>query len=75
MTYAVISDMHGNFPALSAILADAKSNGALHFIFLGDYTTAFPFQNEITESIRALPHKTTICGNHEEYLFKGGVSS
>ena len=68
MTYAVVSDIHGNYPALKAIMADAQMNGAHHFIFLGDYTNSIPFQNEVTETIRTLPNKTVIRSNHENYL-------
>ena len=33
MKYAIISDVHGNFPALSAVLSDAKRQGQIN-IFL-----------------------------------------
>jgi len=34
--YAVVSDVHGNLEALSAVLADAASEGALGILCLGD---------------------------------------
>lgn len=36
MKLAVISDVHGNFRALEAVLADAKALGVEHILFLGD---------------------------------------
>ena len=35
-TFAVVSDIHGNLPALNAVLEDAKSRGIGEFIFAGD---------------------------------------
>jgi len=40
MIYAIISDIHGNYPALRAVLEDAQRHNAEHFIFLGYYTCA-----------------------------------
>ena len=36
MRYAVLSDVHGNLEALSAVMADAASEGALGILCLGD---------------------------------------
>jgi len=66
--YAIISDIHGNYPALAAVLRDAKAQGAENFLLLGDYTNSFPFHNEIVETLRNLPNTTAIRGNHETYL-------
>jgi predicted phosphodiesterase len=66
--YAIISDIHGNFPALSAVLADAKTQGATKYLFLGDYANGNIFGNEVTEAIRGLDNAVVICGNHEGFL-------
>ena len=66
--YAVISDIHGNLPALTAVLNDAETMGAQKYLLLGDYTNSFPFQNEIAGIISCLPNLTAIRGNHENYL-------
>jgi len=68
MKYAVLSDIHGNYPALRAALADAREQGAEHFLFLGDYTNSLPWPNEVVETIRGLASATVIRGNHENYL-------
>ena len=42
MKYALISDIHGNLPALQATMADAKRRGVDCFVFLGDYIGELP---------------------------------
>ena len=68
MIYAIISDIHGNYPALKAVLADAQAHGANKYLLLGDYTNSFPFQNKVVETLRGLPATTIIRGNHENYI-------
>ena len=47
MRTAVISDVHGNYPALAAVLKDAYENKVDKFIFTGDYIFDVPFSNEV----------------------------
>ena len=68
MKYAVISDIHGNLPALNAVLEDAKNQGITHFLFAGDYCLSGPWPNECVEVIRAIPEKHIVRGNEERYL-------
>lgn len=68
MKYAVISDIHGNLPALSAVLTDAKEAGVDGYLFLGDYYMCSPYANEIIETIKSLPNAHVIRGNEEDYL-------
>ena len=35
MLYAVIADIHGNYPALEGVLEDAPKAGAEQFFFFG----------------------------------------
>lgn len=63
MIYAVIADIHGNYPALKAVIDDAKAKGAEAFLLLGDYIRDTPTLNEVVETIRALPNCTAILGN------------
>ena len=66
--YAVISDIHGNLPALSAVLKDAKEAGIDGYLLLGDYYMCSPYPNEILEIIKSLPNAHVIRGNEEDYL-------
>ena len=68
MKYAVIADIHGNCPALQAVLKDAENRGITHFLFAGDYCISGPRPDECLTMIRELPEKTVIRGNEEKYL-------
>lgn len=68
MKTAVISDIHGNLPALEAVLADAEANHVDQYAFLGDYVFDFPFSNEVVHRLRALKNAVFISGNKEARL-------
>ena len=68
MKYAIISDIHGNFPAMQVVLKDAKEQGISSFIFAGDYCISGPWPDECIDAIRAIPEKHIIRGNEEKYL-------
>jgi diadenosine tetraphosphatase ApaH/serine/threonine PP2A family protein phosphatase len=62
--YAVVSDVHGNLEALSAVLADAASEGALGILCLGD---AVGYGADPVPCIELLGERSTrmVAGNHE----------
>lgn len=68
MKFAIISDIHGNLPALDAVVADAKNNNVDSFIFVGDYCLSNPYPNECIQRMRDLDKKYIIRGNEEKYL-------
>ena len=70
MRIAIISDVHGNYPALMAVVEDALSNNVDEFIFTGDYIFNLPFSNEIAQLIMKLENTHIIKGNKELYLAK-----
>jgi putative phosphoesterase len=65
MRIAILSDIHGNLPALEAVLADAASRHVDTMYCLGDLVGYAPFPNEVIERIRreAIP---TIMGNYDD---------
>ncbi|MBC9912976.1 metallophosphoesterase [Chitinophaga varians] len=67
MKIAVISDIHGNLPALEAVLEDISRYGADQLYCLGDLTDAAPWHNEVIQRIRTL-RIPTIMGNHDERI-------
>ena len=67
MRYALISDIHGNLPALEAVLQDIKRVGVDEIICLGDIANIGPHPAECLDVIRDLGC-VTIQGNHELYL-------
>lgn len=71
MKIAVIADVHGNYPALSAVVNDALEQKVDKFIFAGDYFMDLPYANEVVELIRNLDNAVVVQGNKEGYLAKG----
>jgi diadenosine tetraphosphatase ApaH/serine/threonine PP2A family protein phosphatase len=64
---ALIYDVHGNLPALEAVLADARAADAQRFLLGGDYALFGPFQPECVAALRALPQATWIRGNVDRW--------
>ncbi|MDR1463975.1 MAG: metallophosphatase family protein [Oscillospiraceae bacterium] len=68
MTVAILSDIHGNLPALEAVLADAAREPVDHMMILGDILTDFPqFTAETLRLVRSLP-AYVVRGNREDYI-------
>jgi predicted phosphodiesterase len=65
---AVLYDIHGNLPALEAVVADAEAAGAKRYLLGGDYSAYSPWPRETLERLRALPETTWIRGNGERWL-------
>jgi predicted phosphodiesterase len=63
MRYLVISDIHGNAPALEAVLRDAQAFDAL--ICLGDIVGYGPNPNTCIERVQDFD-LTCLCGNHDQ---------
>jgi diadenosine tetraphosphatase ApaH/serine/threonine PP2A family protein phosphatase len=63
---ALLYDIHGNLPALEAVLADAAD--ADEFLLGGDYATAGAWPKETVERLRELPNATWIRGNADRWL-------
>jgi predicted phosphodiesterase len=67
---AVLYDIHGNLPALEAVLAEAEREGASRYLLGGDYGTPSPWPLETLGRLRELPRATWIRGNGERWLFE-----
>ena len=67
MRIAAISDVHGNLPALEAVLADIARCGADVTVNLGDIVSGPLWPAETAERLIALD-LPTIRGNHERQL-------
>lgn len=65
MDYAIISDIHGNAPALEAVLADIKSRGITKIINLGDCFFGAIQPAETAKILRNTKVITTISGNKD----------
>lgn len=63
---AILGDVHGNYSALRAALADADEQGATDYIVLGDITNRGPEPERCLRALRPLHPLAWVLGNHEE---------
>jgi diadenosine tetraphosphatase ApaH/serine/threonine PP2A family protein phosphatase len=64
---ACLYDVHGNLPALEAVLADAERQGARRFVLGGDYALFGGWPAETVDRLRALSPALWIRGNGERW--------
>ena len=71
MAIGVISDIHGNYEALKAVLAELDSMHVTEIYCLGDVVGYYSQVNEVCEELirRNIPN---IMGNHDWYMSSGG---
>ena len=67
MKIAIISDIHGNLPALQAVLAEIDNQGVDHIINVGD-TLGGPLESARTADLLMQRGIAMIAGNHERQL-------
>jgi putative phosphoesterase len=65
MKLAIVSDIHGNLPALEAVLADIRLHDVDAVYCLGDLVGYAPFPNEVVDRIRR-ERIPTIMGNYDD---------
>jgi diadenosine tetraphosphatase ApaH/serine/threonine PP2A family protein phosphatase len=71
---AILYDVHGNRPALEAVLEDAHGAGADRFVLGGDYSAFGAWPVACVELLRALgDHATWIRGNWERWQAEPGA--
>lgn len=73
MKIAVIADVHGNYPALTAVLKDIATEGVDQVYCLGDLVGYYCMIDEVIDTLRDsdIP---CLMGNHDYALcFSGGV--
>jgi len=65
---ALLYDVHGNLPALEAVLADAAEAGADRWLLGGDYAAFGGWPREAIARLRALEGAQWIRGNADRWL-------
>jgi predicted phosphodiesterase len=65
---ALLYDIHGNLPALEAVLAEAESAGSTRYVLGGDYASMGPWPRETAEVVKGLPAVARIRGNVDRWL-------
>jgi predicted phosphodiesterase len=69
---ALLYDVHGNLPALEAVVADARAQGTDRWVLGGDYTLFGPEPEATLERLRALSPAMWIRGNGERWTAQPG---
>jgi diadenosine tetraphosphatase ApaH/serine/threonine PP2A family protein phosphatase len=64
---ALLFDIHGNLPALEAVLDDARAAGARRYLLGGDYAVFGGWQPETVARLRELQDATWIRGNVDRW--------
>lgn len=64
MRYAIVSDIHANFPAWEAVLADFRECNIEEVVCLGDVVGYGPKPAEVLEAVRAVTGNF-VMGNHD----------
>src|SRR5262245_47045617 len=67
MRLAVITDVHGNLPALQAALAEIDRFGVDLLVHTGDAIGIGPFPRECIELLSARPATSCLMGNHDAW--------
>ena len=63
MKIAILSDVHGNYPALLKVLHDAGQRGVEHYIFAGDYCLSGAWPDDCIKAIKGVPDFfSAVCG-------------
>ena len=78
MRVAALYDIHGNLPALEAVLDEVEREGVDAIVIGGDIAAGPPQPREVVERVRALPNAHVIRGNAdrlfaEEYTGDDGL--
>ena len=78
MRLAVLSDVHGNLPALEAVLADIEAQADSSslgepdaYLVLGDLAAFCPWPSETLARLQELPEALFLQGNTDRYLVAG----
>jgi len=68
MRMAIISGVHGNLPALEAVLTDIKGRGADFTVNLGDCVSTVGRASDWRASKVSFGHKGLVRGNHDRWI-------
>ncbi len=74
MKYLILSDIHGNLPAMELVLKNEQQQYD-QIVSLGDVVNYGPWSNECVQLLHEQPYKILLMGNHEEYFLKGEYSN
>src|SRR5438552_12654108 len=67
MRFAAIADVHGNYLALEAVIADIRAHGISEIVDLGDMASGPLDARRTMDALMALD-AVHVLGNHDRYL-------
>ena len=67
MRFAAIADVHGNYLALEAVMADIRAHGIDEIVNLGDMASGALDARRTLDTLMALD-AVNMLGNHDRYL-------
>jgi predicted phosphodiesterase len=70
---AALSDIHGNLPALDAVLADVEAEGVDAIVCGGD-TVGGPFSRDVFDRLASVPNTQFVRGNADREVLEGTES-
>lgn len=73
MKIGLISDIHGNYEALKAVLAELDRMNVSEIYCIGDVVGYYSQVNECCDELR-LRQIPCVMGNHDWYLASGGFA-
>jgi predicted phosphodiesterase len=73
MRLVLLADVHGNLPALEAVLAELERHEPDHVVVAGDLINGAPLSCEVVDLVREQGWRT-VRGNHEFYYLHYGTS-
>jgi diadenosine tetraphosphatase ApaH/serine/threonine PP2A family protein phosphatase len=74
MRFAAIADVHGNYLALEAVIADIRANGVSDIVNLGDMASGALDPRRTMDALMALD-AVHVLGNHDRYLIDRPVET
>ncbi len=66
--YAILGDIHANIEALETVLADARAQGATHYVCVGDVVGYNAAPAECIRVVRDELQCPVVRGNHDHYV-------
>lgn len=72
MRIALLADIHGNWPALAAVVAELERLQPDEVVVDGDIINAVPFSSQVVDFVRKQPW-AVVRGNHEFYYLDFGT--
>ncbi len=71
---ALLADVHGNLPALDAVLAFVAEQNVDRIVVLGDVVGYGPYPEACVQRLREYPDTLVIRGNHDNAVVTGAIS-